>query len=151
MAEFAALLPFADRFAAANAPACYRPGVPEDAYTERWLIANADHIYVPFETISDAKVVYNFNDGPNDPGVYFLFDGDELQYVGQAKAIYRRLQQHKYPWRPALTPNPWFTHYSAIWVPHEFLNCLEMLYIHKLTPPRNTRYLSVNSCLRRYL
>lgn len=85
MAEFAALLPFADRFAAANAPACYRPGVPEDAYTERWLIANADHIYVPFETISDAKVVYNFNDGPNDRGVYFLFDGDELQYVGQAK------------------------------------------------------------------
>lgn len=64
-------------------------------------------------------------------GVYFLFDGDALQYVGQSGYIAGRIRQHRHTWRP-------FTSWGAVEVPHDLLSHLETAYIRALRPPQNT-------------
>lgn len=63
-------------------------------------------------------------------GVYFLFDGDTLQYVGQSGHIAGRIRQHRNTWRP-------FTSWGAIEVPHDLLSHVETAYLCALRPPQN--------------
>lgn len=81
---------------------------------------------------------HKMNDGPWSEGVYFLFSGNELVYVGQAKYIMQRLNRHGYP-PPQRTHVEWFDHYACIWAPLIHLNSVESYYIHRFDPPRNVK------------
>jgi hypothetical protein len=61
-------------------------------------------------------------------GVYFLLDGDEVVYVGQAVNVYSRICQHA---------GKKFDRYAYVPCPVEILDRLESLYIHCLRPRLN--------------
>ena len=61
-------------------------------------------------------------------GVYFLLDGDEVVYVGQAVNVYSRIGQHT---------NKRFDRYAFVPCSVEALDLLESLYIHCLRPRLN--------------
>ena len=61
-------------------------------------------------------------------GVYFLLDGDEIVYVGQAVNVYRRIPQHT---------EKRFDRYAFVPCDIDALNILESLYIHCLRPRLN--------------
>lgn len=79
------------------------------------------------------------NAGPWDSGIYFLFRGDELRYVGQSKYIKQRLNRHGYPPPKTFDHVEWFTDYACIWVPQMFLDSVESYYLHKYDPPINVK------------
>jgi hypothetical protein len=66
-------------------------------------------------------------------GIYFLFDGDELVYVGQSVYITERIRQHIRKRTP-------FTHFGSIDVPWSLSLSVEIAYIHALRPRLNRRY-----------
>jgi hypothetical protein len=61
-------------------------------------------------------------------GVYFLLDGDEIVYVGQAVNVYSRIGQHT---------NKRFDRYAFVPCAVNELDKLESLYIHCLRPRLN--------------
>lgn len=61
-------------------------------------------------------------------GVYFLLDGDEVVYVGQAVNVYSRIGQHT---------DKRFDRYAFVPCAAEGLDRLESLYIHCLRPRLN--------------
>ena len=61
-------------------------------------------------------------------GVYFLLDGDEVVYVGQAVNVYSRIGQHT---------DKRFDRYAFVPCAVEVLDRLESLYIHCLRPRLN--------------
>ena len=65
----------------------------------------------------------------NMSGVYFLVEGDEIVYVGQAVNVYARISQH------ALTKT--FSRYAFVPCKPDMLDRLESLYIHVLRPKLN--------------
>jgi len=105
-----------------------------------WMLANKERFVFPLERIAEARKPYNWDDTPDDSGVYFLFLEDQLQYVGRARYISNRLDHHRYPNRPSRVPAEWFDSWSAIWAPDEMAKHVECYYIHKLKPPRNIDY-----------
>jgi hypothetical protein len=64
----------------------------------------------------------------NSSGVYFLLDGDEVVYVGQAKSVYQRIGCHV---------DKKFDRYAYVPCPLDMLDKLESLYIHCLQPKLN--------------
>ena len=64
----------------------------------------------------------------NFSGVYFLLDGDEIVYVGQAVNIYSRIAQHT---------DKQFDRYAFVLCDVDMLDNLESLYIHVLRPKLN--------------
>jgi hypothetical protein len=64
-------------------------------------------------------------------GVYFLLDGDEVVYVGQAVNVYSRIAQHT---------EKRFDRYAFVPCPVDALNRLESLYIHCLRPRLNAAH-----------
>ncbi len=116
-----------------------------------WMHKNHERFFFPFSDIRAAKAPADLNSVLNlDSGIYFLFCGDNLEYVGQAKSFYPRLSQHLYPNRPSLNKTPWITHWSYIWVPHLLLNDIEYFYLDILKPPRNTKFMGYEGELKRY-
>ena len=65
---------------------------------------------------------------PPDAGVYFLLDGEEVVYVGQAVNVHARISQHR---------DKSFSRYAFVPCPRECLDKLESLYIHCLRPRLN--------------
>jgi len=61
-------------------------------------------------------------------GVYFLLDGDDVVYVGQAVSVYKRIAEHT---------NKKFDRYAFVPCARDALDKLESLYIHCLRPPLN--------------
>lgn len=61
-------------------------------------------------------------------GVYFLLDGDEVVYVGQAVNVYSRIGQHT---------DKRFDRYAFVPCAVDALDMLESLYIHCLRPRLN--------------
>ena len=61
-------------------------------------------------------------------GVYFLLDGDEVVYVGQAVNVYSRIAQHT---------NKRFDRYAFVPCAVDALDRIESLYIHCLRPRLN--------------
>lgn len=93
---------------------------PRYLYTSDHIIKNADP--------------YAFGDGPNMGGIYFLIAESEIVYAGQSNTICRRLLQH----RKAQLP---FSHYWCFGgIPQEFLEYVELFYIHTLELPLNNKY-----------
>lgn len=65
-----------------------------------------------------------------EDGVYFLFNGDTLAYVGKSVSIASRIAQHRISGRP-------FTHYGWVCIPGDLTGPMEVAYIHALTPHGN--------------
>lgn len=109
-----------------------------DGNPDWWLTKNLWRFKVDLSDLLDAKMpLRSAEDVQGGCGVYFLFLGDKLQYVGQSKDIRYRLGQHLYSMRPILPLADWFDSVAAIWVPREFLDAVESAYIHRLNPPKN--------------
>ena len=70
-------------------------------------------------------------------GVYFLLDGKEIVYVGQAVSIYARISQHV---------DKKFDGYAFVPCPREMLDKLESLYIHYLQPRLNGNQVDGAKC-----
>lgn len=64
------------------------------------------------------------------PGVYILFDGEEVAYVGKSMNVFSRIASHQEKGRR-------FTHYSVVPCLREELDGLEQKYITKLKPTQN--------------
>lgn len=75
---------------------------------------------------------YRFGDGPHESGIYFLFAGFELLYVGQSVSIASRLRSHAIR----------FNMYATICLPRHWLDKVEHHYIVAHQPPLNTRGVS---------
>lgn len=67
-------------------------------------------------------------------GVYFLFDGDELVYVGESGDIYGRVQSHR---AVAQTGGKKFDHAAFMEYPAEQRKKVEASYIRKYRPKYN--------------
>jgi hypothetical protein len=106
----------------------------------KWMADNKDLFVFPIEAISASREPYDYDKLPDDSGVYFLFLGEVLQYVGISKLICDRLRQHRYPNRPSLVQADWFDSWAALWAPFDMCRHVECYYIHKLRPPKNSSY-----------
>ena len=63
-------------------------------------------------------------------GIYFLYDGDKLVYIGQSKSILARIGQHMNTEKP-------FDSYALIECDEEDLDSMEAQYIRHYQPPLN--------------
>ena len=70
-------------------------------------------------------------------GVYFLVDGDEVVYVGQAVNVHSRVGQHT---------DKRFDRYAFVPCATDALNVLESLYIHCLRPRLNGDQINGAKC-----
>lgn len=85
-----------------------------------------------YQQIVDGKVPYVSEECTRDRGVYFLFAGDELLYIGQSQCIQRRLTRH---------PVREFDSYAWVGdVPTLFLVWVESYYIWKFQPVLNFKF-----------
>lgn len=116
-----------------------------------WFHHHHERFLRSLDQIRGARAAYEDGAGPEGEGIYFLFDGDALQYVGQSRAIATRLVQHFYPNPPSLLIAPWLSHFSAIWAPLDLLNTVEGYYIHLLRPPRNVKYAPLSRHAKLYM
>ncbi len=82
-----------------------------------------------FEEIFKEKIQFQLN-----PGIYFLFNEDEIVYVGQAMSPKERISHH---FKHKLSPGRMFDSYSIIRCDKKDLNKLENYYILKYTPRYN--------------
>lgn len=74
---------------------------------------------------------YDRYDSPSrTDGVYFLFEGEDLLYVGQSTFVMKRIEQHRNSWRP-------FSHWGCLHVPGNLLKIVETAYIRVLRTPQN--------------
>jgi hypothetical protein len=64
-------------------------------------------------------------------GVYFLFNGNDVVYIGQSASCRGRVEQHRRNGRP-------FTEFGSIEVPPDLMLAVEIAYIHALKPVSNT-------------
>lgn len=70
-------------------------------------------------------------------GVYFLLDGDDVVYVGQAVNVYSRIGQHT---------DKIFDRYAFVPCAVDALNIIESLYIHCLRPRLNGNQINNAKC-----
>ena len=88
------------------------------------------------DQIAEARIPVVINEMRACCGVYFLFNQDRLEYVGQSRQLQYRISQHVNKTRLDRRDD-WFSHVAAIWVPIAFLDTVECYYIKKFKPPRN--------------
>lgn len=65
-------------------------------------------------------------------GIYFLFDRDELVYIGQGKLAAARAADHL-----RILPKKKFDSYAFVPCPPRLLNSMEVRYIYKFRPRYN--------------
>lgn len=95
-----------------------------------WFECRLDTFLLPLSNIAADTVAYPQTQPPNDVGIYFLFEDNELLYVGQSTQIrYRLFRHYREDFR--------FNRFAAIWVPKMFLTDIEYAYINKHLPPMN--------------
>lgn len=68
-------------------------------------------------------------------GVYFLWDGDEIVYIGQSINVTQRLHGHF----KSMGGKRRFCHYTFVPVDQEMLGITEYAYISKYKPKLNKR------------
>src|ERR1043166_5952878 len=80
---------------------------------------------------------------PRQPGIYFVWEDDQLIYVGQTHHLYNRVRRDRYSW---LKPG----HHQISWVlvPAEELLSAESHYINIGQPSRNIIYPSTQVRVR---
>lgn len=104
-----------------------------------WFNKNILRFYFELEDIVGARksVKECWDSVPFGTGIYLLFKDSDLQYIGQARRIADRLDQHiRWDMHD-------ITHYVAIWVPDTFMSEVEYDYINHYKPPRNLKYLYI--------
>lgn len=87
--------------------------------------------------IPASEILSNRVTAQNVPGIYILFDGDMVTYVGQSKNVLHRLASHSSKGRT-------FTSYYVIPCLIEDLNRMELHYINALSPPENKPQIGVS-------
>ena len=99
-----------------------------------------DHIIQPDSLlIQGSKVHPTLGDAY---AIYALFDiDDELLYVGQTCNLINRIRSHYSNQKCG------FVYYSAIGVPADLLNAVELAHIYALEPPGNVRYGRIDNLL----
>jgi hypothetical protein len=97
----------------------------------------AQHILGPDVERVDAWL---FAGHPADQGsgIYGLFDGDRLIYIGKAALLATRIQQHQTAMKYARGQD--YTAYACIAVPEDICGHVEVAHIHALQPPNNRQY-----------
>lgn len=109
----------------------------------QWEGSNPDHP-VPIKWLEHYASAFHFTDEeilaartaadmPRASGVYFLFQGDECVYVGQARNFADRSEQHK---RNGVE---WSSH-AYFEVPKFFAADVEAYYIRRIKPPLNASF-----------
>lgn len=67
-------------------------------------------------------------------GIYFLFDEDEIVYIGQSRGIVGRVAEHA---RLSISIRVVFTSYAFIKVPETDLDLIEIFWIQRVKPKFN--------------
>lgn len=104
----------------------YEGMIPDDWYQKR-----LPELFLPIEKLREIRQSWE-GKGPAEEGVYFLWLGEDLQYVGKSVNIDDRLFQH---WQSKA-----FDHFCFVSVPRLYLAELETKYIRALKPPLNQRH-----------
>ena len=114
-----------------------------------WLTHNWQSLHFDLPSLRDRKVQYGVpkdgyrqNMGPAMSGIYFLFCGDELQYIGKASNLSQRLWRH-------FVDRPNWDHVTWIEAPVECCEEVEHYYIHEFNPPQNVRRLARGDLMRK--
>jgi hypothetical protein len=100
--------------------------VPQD-----WFDARKGEFYIELEDIRKTATRLPIVLSDRFNCVYFLFDGDELAYVGRSNCLEYRLKKHAEDKR--------FDSVAFIECPDLFVDCLEIHYIKKFKPRLNIR------------
>lgn len=82
------------------------------------------HLFTPEEILDKAE--YWLDCDWCGPGIYFLFLGEEIVYVGKSVEIHNRLKTH--------IENKRFSYCTAINTPRNLIHVLEIIYIALLSP-----------------
>lgn len=93
---------------------------------------------VSFNELAAARTLYRIGVGRDGPGVYFLWDGDVLQYIGRSVNVSERLRAHfivRVDWPAKAIP---FDAASWVEVPEIHLAEVEWAYIRRERPHYNT-------------
>lgn len=101
----------------------------------RPLVLLSTSILTPHAPRADA---WNLFDLEDDSGIYGLFDADKLIYVGKARSLVSRLQQHQTAMKYGRGQD--FTAYACMVVPEEEMGRIEIAHIYALRPPNNRLY-----------
>lgn len=96
---------------------------------------------LPMADLRAARVPYRIGAGipgsEDDSGIYFLFDGAELVYIGLSVYVSARLRSHFMKRLDDPHNAMWFDHYAATPVPQIWLRDVEYKYIRRERPPLN--------------
>ena len=109
----------------------------------QWFKLNKQRFYFDLPLIAEQRQHVGVSP-PGVSGIYFLFLGDSLRYIGKSVHISNRIYQHRFPTQLRVwtdDPVKWFDHWVAIWVPEEHLERVERDYIWRIRPPRNVSVL----------
>jgi hypothetical protein len=110
-----------------------------------WFRDNAYRFLFGADHIVRSAVPYALNDGPNNGGVYFLINGDSIDYVGISGSISNRLVQH---WSNG-------RRFSKYWcfggLNDAFAEAVETFYIHYLEPFWNEKFPAPDSLVEPFL
>lgn len=128
-----------------------RPLVHISAIDKNWRQPEPDHpvalpippldreaVYRPIAEIRLMRARWTPGCGPHS-GVYFLFDGFTLVYVGLSVNVAARLRAHRMNYFDRTSRVIWFTLWAAIEVPEYWLEEVESHYIAEHQPPLNIR------------
>lgn len=97
-----------------------------------WYKANVSSLLLDVAALRERRTADI--DSMDFPGVYILFQGDSVQYVGRATSVAGRLVQHVESWRAGH-----FDSWAAVECPVILLPMLERAYYDALRPSLNRR------------
>jgi hypothetical protein len=97
-----------------------------------WMERRRAEIFLSTEELRSRKAAWPAIE-PQESGIYFLWRGDELLYIGLSGNIIHRLEEHKRGGMP-------FDAFSYVLVPDLIMPTVERRYIKSLAPPLNTRW-----------
>jgi hypothetical protein len=98
---------------------------------QRELFRSGTWAPMPVADVLSRRRPYSFGAGPNIGGVYFIFEGDALTYVGRSWFISERLCQHARQFRR-------IDSFSYVAVPLTRAVWAELNYIDEARPRDNT-------------
>lgn len=114
-----------------------REAVAWASYTEEKIRADAknkrefhERVGTKSSVVSSEEIMRCRINNHSIPGIYILFDGDLVTYIGQSRNVHKRITGHSGNGRK-------FTSYYVIPCMEQDLDRLEQYYIDLLTPPDN--------------
>lgn len=123
---------------------------PDRITTLEWATDNVATWRLTLDEIAKTRQPYTYRAGPHVSGIYFLFQGEQLQYVGLSYSISTRLRAHYKPTIDPLLLAVWFDSYSYVEAPREALLQIESYYIQAFKPPLNYQIRNVPPFVERF-